>query len=95
MKKFTVDGNTAAAHGAYAFSEFAAVYPITPSSSMSERFDEWSSSGRQNLFGSPVKVFPMQKMLFYKNYFDKEDIPGLEEHIREKEIITLKSFGLK
>ncbi len=60
MKKVTVDGNTAAAHGAYAFSEFAAIYPITPSSSMSERFDEWSANGRKNLFGESALLFPMQ-----------------------------------
>ena len=49
-KKFAVmDGNTAAAHVAYAFTEVAAIYPITPSSPMAEKVDEWSAKGRKNL----------------------------------------------
>lgn len=55
-----MDGNTAAAHVAYAFSEVAAIYPITPSSVMAENMDEWSSEGRTNIFGEEVKVIEMQ-----------------------------------
>ena len=61
MKKYTVmDGNTAAAYSAYAFTEVAAIYPITPSSPMAEKVDEWAAKGRKNLFGSPVDVIQMQ-----------------------------------
>jgi len=60
-KKFlTCDGNYAAAHIAYMFSEVAAIYPITPSSNMAEYVDEWSANGRKNIFGEPVKVAEMQ-----------------------------------
>ena len=60
-KKFmTCDGNTAAAHVAYMFSEVAAIYPITPSSNMAEFVDEWSAHGRKNIFGETVKVVEMQ-----------------------------------
>lgn len=56
----TMDGNTAAAHVAYAFTEIAAIYPITPSSPMAELVDGWSAHGRKNLFGQQVKVVEMQ-----------------------------------
>ena len=60
-KKFmTCDGNCAAAHVAYMFSEVAAIYPITPSSPMAEYIDEWAAAGRKNLFGETVKVVEMQ-----------------------------------
>ncbi|MDD3875647.1 MAG: pyruvate:ferredoxin (flavodoxin) oxidoreductase [Bacteroidales bacterium] len=60
-KKFiTCDGNHAAAHIAYMFSEIAAIYPITPSSNMAENVDEWSAHGRKNIFGETVKVVEMQ-----------------------------------
>lgn len=60
-KKFiTCDGNYAAAHIAYMFSEVAAIYPITPSSTMAELVDEWAAQGRQNIFGETVKVQEMQ-----------------------------------
>ncbi|MBI9053888.1 MAG: pyruvate:ferredoxin (flavodoxin) oxidoreductase [Bacteroidales bacterium] len=60
-KKFiTCDGNYAAAHVAYMFSEVAAIYPITPSSTMAEYVDEWASNGRKNIFGDQVKVVEMQ-----------------------------------
>lgn len=59
-KKVTIDGNTAAAHVAYAFSDVAAIYPITPSSPMAEGIDEWSAKGRKNLFGQTVRVAEMQ-----------------------------------
>ncbi len=56
----TCDGNYAAAHVAYMFSEVAAIYPITPSSNMAEHVDEWSANGRKNIFGETVKVVEMQ-----------------------------------
>lgn len=56
----TCDGNYAAAHIAYMFSEVAAIYPITPSSTMAEYVDEWASHGRKNIFGETVKVTEMQ-----------------------------------
>ena len=59
-KRKTMDGNTAAAHVAYAFTEVAAIYPITPSSVMAELSDKWSAEGRKNMFGQPVKVSVMQ-----------------------------------
>jgi pyruvate-ferredoxin/flavodoxin oxidoreductase len=59
-KKVTIDGNTAAAHIAYAFSDIAAIYPITPSSNMGEYSEEWASQGRKNLFGKTVDVIEMQ-----------------------------------
>ncbi|MDR7866567.1 MAG: pyruvate:ferredoxin (flavodoxin) oxidoreductase [Sporomusaceae bacterium] len=55
-----MDGNTAAAYVSYAFTEVAAIYPITPSSQMAELVDEWSAQGRKNIFGQPVKVIEMQ-----------------------------------
>ena len=61
MRKMkTMDGNTAAAHISYAFTEVAAIYPITPSSPMAEHVDEWVAQGRKNIFGQPVKVMEMQ-----------------------------------
>ncbi len=55
-----IDGNTAAAHIAYAFSEVAAIYPITPSSTMGEMADEWAAQGRKNIFGVPLSVVELQ-----------------------------------
>ena len=49
----TIDGNTAAAHVAYALSDVAAIYPITPSTPMGEIADEWSAQGQKNIFGQP------------------------------------------
>ncbi len=61
MRKLkTMDGNEAAAHVAYAFSEVAAIYPITPSSVMAERADEWASVNRKNIFGQEVNIVEMQ-----------------------------------
>ncbi len=61
QKKFiTCDGNEAAAHISYMFSEVAAIYPITPSSPMAEHVDEWAAKGRKNLFGQTVSVQEMQ-----------------------------------
>lgn len=59
-KKMTIDGNTAAAHIAYAFSEVAAIYPITPSSPMAENCDEWATQGRKNLFGQVLRLAEME-----------------------------------
>ena len=56
----TMDGNTAAAYTAYAFTEVAAIYPITPSSTMAELVDEWSANGQKNIFGQKVDVIEMQ-----------------------------------
>lgn len=61
MRKMkTMDGNQAAAHISYGFTEVAAIYPITPSSPMPEHVDEWSANGRKNVFGHTVKVVEMQ-----------------------------------
>ena len=60
-KKFmSMDGNTAAAHCAYAFTELSAIYPITPSSPMAEVVDQWATQGRKNIFDSVVKVAELQ-----------------------------------
>ena len=56
----SMDGNTAAAHVSYAFTEVAAIYPITPSSPMADYVDQWSAAGRKNVFGSRVRVVEMQ-----------------------------------
>ncbi|MEG2084840.1 MAG: pyruvate:ferredoxin (flavodoxin) oxidoreductase [Clostridia bacterium] len=58
--KKTIDGNTAAAHIAYALSEVAAIYPITPSSPMAENADEWATAGRKNIFNQELKIAEMQ-----------------------------------
>ena len=58
--KKSMDGNTAAAHVAYAFTEVAAIYPITPSSPMADNVDVWSAAGQKNIFGTQVKVMEMQ-----------------------------------
>ena len=59
-KMKTMDGNNAAAHVSYAFTDLAAIYPITPSSVMAEVTDKWSAEGRVNIFGNQVKVVEMQ-----------------------------------
>ncbi|OOB80535.1 MAG: pyruvate:ferredoxin (flavodoxin) oxidoreductase [Epulopiscium sp. Nuni2H_MBin003] len=59
-KQITLDGNTAAAYAAYAFTDVATIYPITPSSNMAEVMDEWSAQGRKNIFGQKVSVVEMQ-----------------------------------
>ncbi len=60
MTKMTIDGNTAASHVAYAFSEVAAIYPITPSSPMAESADEWATQGRVNMWGQKLRITEMQ-----------------------------------
>ena len=59
-KMQTIDGNTSAAHVAYAFSEVAAIYPITPSSNMAEYCDMWAAKGRKNLFGEVLDLVEME-----------------------------------
>ncbi|HBY71660.1 MAG TPA: pyruvate:ferredoxin (flavodoxin) oxidoreductase, partial [Lachnospiraceae bacterium] len=59
-KMKTMDGNNAAAHVSYAFTDVAAIYPITPSSVMAEVTDKWAASGKKNIFGQEVKVVEMQ-----------------------------------
>ena len=59
-KMKTMDGNHAAAHASYAFTDVAAIYPITPSSVMAEATDEWATQGRKNIFGQTVQVIEMQ-----------------------------------
>ena len=59
-KYLSMDGNQAAAHVAYAFSEVASIYPITPSSPMAEHAEAWAANGMKNIFGSPVNVIEMQ-----------------------------------
>ena len=59
----TMDGNTAAAHVSYAYSDVAAIYPITPSSVMAELSDKWATDGRKNIFGQEVLVQEMQQVL--------------------------------
>ena len=59
-KKKTMDGNTAAAHVSYAFTEVAGIYPITPSSPMADYVDQWSAQGQKNIFGTTVNVVEMQ-----------------------------------
>ena len=59
-KMKTMDGNQAAAHVSYAYTEVAAIYPITPSSVMPEHVDEWATEGRENIFGTTKEVTEMQ-----------------------------------
>lgn len=59
-KMKTMDGNAAASYVSYAFTDVAAIYPITPSSNMAENVDEWAAFGKKNIFGQPVKVVEMQ-----------------------------------
>ena len=56
----SMDGNNAAAHVSYAFTEVAGIYPITPSSPMADFVDQWAAAGRKNIFGTTVKVCEMQ-----------------------------------
>ena len=59
-KMKTMDGNHAAAHASYAYTDVAAIYPITPSSVMAEATDEWATQGRKNIFGNTLRVTEMQ-----------------------------------
>lgn len=60
-QKQSMDGNTAAAHVAYAYTEVAGIYPITPSSPMADVVDTWSAQGLKNIFGNTVKVVEMSR----------------------------------
>ena len=60
MAKVMMNGNTAAAYAAYAFTEVAGIYPITPSSDMAEETDKWAAEGKKNIFGQTVRVIEMQ-----------------------------------
>ena len=60
LTKKTMDGNEAAAYASYAFTEVAAMYPITPSSVMPEHVDEWATAGKKNIFGRTVQITEMQ-----------------------------------
>ena len=62
-KMKTMDGNTAASHVSYAFTEVAGIYPITPSTVMAENTDEWAAQGRKNIFGETVKLVEMQSQI--------------------------------
>ena len=73
-KMKTMDGNHAAAHASYAFSDVAAIYPITPSSVMAEATDEWATQGRKNIFGQEVQVTEMQAEAAAK----EEEVPVAE-----------------
>ena len=68
-KKMTVDGNTAVSHVAYAFSEVAAIYPITPSSPMAEVADDWAAHDRKNLCGQTVRIADLWRaaLIFYQH----------------------------
>ena len=60
LKKKTMDGNEAAAYTSYAFTENAAIYPITPSSPMADHTDQWSQQGLKNIFGQTVNIVEME-----------------------------------
>ena len=64
-KMKSMDGNTAAAHVSYAFTEVAGIYPITPSSPMADSVDQWAAAGQKNIFGTTVKVIEMQSEAGY------------------------------
>ena len=61
----SMDGNEAAAYAAYAFTESAAIYPITPSSPMADHTDQWAARGKKNIFGRPVKLVEMERIKEY------------------------------
>ena len=63
--KMSMDGNQAAAHVAYAFTEVAGIYPITPSSPMADWVDNWSAVGQKNIFGNKVKVIEMESPVLH------------------------------
>ena len=67
-KMKSMDGNNAAAHVSYAFSEVAAIYPITPSSPMADFVDQWSANGLKNIFGTKVKVIKVIKVFGNTKY---------------------------
>ena len=76
-----MDGNEAAAHIAYAFTEVAAIYPITPSSPMAEKTDAWSAKGKKNIFGQTVSLIEMQSCLLYTSIW-RCDISKNNIHVK-------------
>ena len=82
--KMTVDGNTAVSHVAYAFSDVAAIYPITPSSPMAEVADEWAAQGRKNIFGETVKVVKLHgEGPVKRRIMDMGITKGVEVYVRK------------
>ena len=81
-KKQSMDGNTAAAHVSYAFTEVAAIYPITPSSVMAELTDAWSANDLKNIMGENVKVSHLSQILVVPN-LDLLDLVGGTETVKE------------
>ena len=74
--KQTMDGNTAAAHVAYAYTDVAAIYPITPSSPMADSVDQWSAAGQKNIFGNQVKVVEMESEAGAAGAVHAEQLPA-------------------
>ena len=68
-KMKTMDGNTAAAHVSYAFTEVATIYPITPSSPMADYTDQWATQGRKNIFGNTVKLVELTCIRLPASYY--------------------------
>ena len=85
-KMKTMDGNQAAAHASYAYTDVAAIYPITPSSVMAEHTDEWATQGRKNIFGQEVQVteMPASSSRAYSTY---PLVPLQATHFPSSEII--------
>ena len=77
--KQSMDGNTAAAHVAYAYTEVAGIYPITPSSPMADTVDQWSAAGQKNIFGSTVKVVEMVPLV---QFTDLLQLVHLLQHLQ-------------
>ena len=82
-KMKTMDGNQAAAHVSYAYTEVAAIYPITPSSVMPEHVDEWATEGRENIFGQTVQVTEMQSEELCMVLLQQVHLPLLSQHHRD------------
>ena len=87
-KMKTMDGNQAAAHASYAYTEVAAIYPITPSSVMPEHVDEWATEGRKNIFGQTVQVTEMQSEAGAAGVFS----PGCENLLNTALTLATSSF---
>ena len=97
--KQTMDGNTAAAHVAYAYTDVAAIYPITPSSPMADSVDQWSAQGQKNIFGNQVKVVEMESEALLRPFPQGKEARVLWQQYREDMIsragISLYIFGNK
>ena len=79
-KKLTMDGNNAAGHVSYAFTDVAAIYPITPSSVMAEVTDSWSTAGRKNIFGEQVKVVKSDDSSYLQMFSEKKAVVALNQN---------------